>query len=308
MRLSGEREDCQPDAASPGEASNYANRQKSPPASGGARSRSLALSTSPAHSVSLLSSMAPPKYSVRGRGRVPLSKLRSFRLGLCSTPLAKDLVALCVKPLAARDPIAHPRALRTTAVRWREVMMRLRGSCKESCEVHGRGNHAAVVPGKAGAQGRAIRAARARAVYSADYSSDAREFGCRPVWTVSAACLRYGPSVRFLHPMPTGSQQNGDERLACVLPAKAALAWIKLAFLRPLRERNGNRFCGGNCGGPESSGGRQVVSARNPWWARQDSNLQPDRYERPALTIELQAPPRAATTRGPATVPGPFTG
>src|SRR6478735_9606751 len=30
------------------------------------------------------------------------------------------------------------------------------------------------------------------------------------------------------------------------------------------------------------------------WWARQDSNLQPDRYERPALTIELQAPPRTA--------------
>ena len=29
----------------------------------------------------------------------------------------------------------------------------------------------------------------------------------------------------------------------------------------------------------------------NGWWARQDSNLQPDRYERPALTIELQAPP-----------------
>ena len=29
---------------------------------------------------------------------------------------------------------------------------------------------------------------------------------------------------------------------------------------------------------------------QNRWWARQDSNLQPDRYERPALTIELQAP------------------
>jgi hypothetical protein len=29
---------------------------------------------------------------------------------------------------------------------------------------------------------------------------------------------------------------------------------------------------------------------RYRWWARQDSNLQPDRYERPALTIELQAP------------------
>jgi hypothetical protein len=26
------------------------------------------------------------------------------------------------------------------------------------------------------------------------------------------------------------------------------------------------------------------------WWAREDSNLQPDRYERSALTIELRAP------------------
>jgi hypothetical protein len=25
------------------------------------------------------------------------------------------------------------------------------------------------------------------------------------------------------------------------------------------------------------------------WWARPDSNREPDRYERPALTIELQA-------------------
>ena len=31
---------------------------------------------------------------------------------------------------------------------------------------------------------------------------------------------------------------------------------------------------------------------------RQDSNLQPDRYERPALTIELQAPPRAGIRVG----------
>ena len=30
---------------------------------------------------------------------------------------------------------------------------------------------------------------------------------------------------------------------------------------------------------------------RSAWWARQDSNLQPDRYERSALTIELQAQP-----------------
>src|SRR5690349_17855978 len=51
----------------------------------------------------------------------------------------------------------------------------------------------------------------------------------------------------------------------------------------------------------------EAREASEGWWARQDSNLQPDRYERPALTIELQAPPRAAERR-PATVPAPFTG
>src|SRR6476620_12746141 len=34
------------------------------------------------------------------------------------------------------------------------------------------------------------------------------------------------------------------------------------------------------------------------WWACLDSNQEPDRYERPALTIELQAPPRAAARGG----------
>jgi hypothetical protein len=32
-----------------------------------------------------------------------------------------------------------------------------------------------------------------------------------------------------------------------------------------------------------------ITTLQNRWWARQDSNLQPDRYERSALTIELQA-------------------
>jgi hypothetical protein len=50
-----------------------------------------------------------------------------------------------------------------------------------------------------------------------------------------------------------------------------------------------------------------VVRTRgNAWWARQDSNLQPDRYERPALTIELQAPPAVPLTRQ-ATVRTPLT-
>jgi hypothetical protein len=35
---------------------------------------------------------------------------------------------------------------------------------------------------------------------------------------------------------------------------------------------------------------RQVTDFH--WWACLDSNQEPDRYERPALTIELQAPPR----------------
>jgi hypothetical protein len=35
------------------------------------------------------------------------------------------------------------------------------------------------------------------------------------------------------------------------------------------------------------------VSGGECWWAGQDSNLQPDRYERPALTIELPARPGA---------------
>jgi hypothetical protein len=35
------------------------------------------------------------------------------------------------------------------------------------------------------------------------------------------------------------------------------------------------------------------------WWAGQDSNLQPDRYERPALTIELPARTREALSEAP---------
>src|SRR5215831_8393630 len=38
--------------------------------------------------------------------------------------------------------------------------------------------------------------------------------------------------------------------------------------------------------------------ASEGWWACLDSNQEPDRYERPALTIELQAPPRAAVQIG----------
>src|SRR5262245_19328478 len=41
----------------------------------------------------------------------------------------------------------------------------------------------------------------------------------------------------------------------------------------------------------------------NAWWAREDSNLQPDRYERSALTIEL----RARCVRARPAPPAPHT-
>src|SRR5437016_8769882 len=44
---------------------------------------------------------------------------------------------------------------------------------------------------------------------------------------------------------------------------------------------------------PFLANSQRTRSYESAWWARQDSNLQPDRYERPALTIELQAPPRS---------------
>jgi hypothetical protein len=39
---------------------------------------------------------------------------------------------------------------------------------------------------------------------------------------------------------------------------------------------------------------RKIKAQIAGWWAREDSNLQPDRYERPALTIELRALAAAA--------------
>ena len=41
--------------------------------------------------------------------------------------------------------------------------------------------------------------------------------------------------------------------------------------------------------GAVGSHGSSPVQAGQGWWARQDSNLQPDRYERSALTVELRA-------------------
>src|SRR5436853_6452469 len=58
-------------------------------------------------------------------------------------------------------------------------------------------------------------------------------------------------------------------------------------------------LCSGYAGHHASPGRSRVAAPRvarkgEAWWACLDSNQEPDRYERPALTIELQAPPRAA--------------
>ena len=50
----------------------------------------------------------------------------------------------------------------------------------------------------------------------------------------------------------------------------------------------------------------RVAREGEAWWACLDSNQEPDRYERPALTIELQAPPQAVAF-ATATVPPPLT-
>src|SRR5262249_9682390 len=56
---------------------------------------------------------------------------------------------------------------------------------------------------------------------------------------------------------------------------------------RPARARQARQFA------PIRDLPGNLRISQTAWWAREDSNLQPDRYERPALTIELRA--RTAT-------------
>ena len=60
-------------------------------------------------------------------------------------------------------------------------------------------------------------------------------------------------------------------------------------------ERAKQRECFGKGHNPKNSSNH--MKFKSFWWARQDSNLQPIRYERMALTIELQAPDRVLHTR-----------
>ena len=88
---------------------------------------------------------------------------------------------------------------------------------------------------------------------------------------------------------------GSDPRLLCMglfsifwsEACNTARRWLRRGSLRSLRLSFAARACRA-----------EAREASEGWWARQDSNLQPDRYERPALTIELQAPPRAAETGG----------
>ena len=59
------------------------------------------------------------------------------------------------------------------------------------------------------------------------------------------------------------------------------------------RTESGRIWCGFWCGS-ENSASEVIAKSLKYWWAREDSNLQPDRYERSALTIELQARSRSS--------------
>jgi hypothetical protein len=69
------------------------------------------------------------------------------------------------------------------------------------------------------------------------------------------------------------------------------------AMLKDPRSTRGFRSTGQLEKGPENARKLRPIWQRpgtagwhrTAWWAREDSNLQPDRYERSALTIELRA-------------------
>src|SRR6185295_14642241 len=58
---------------------------------------------------------------------------------------------------------------------------------------------------------------------------------------------------------------------------------------RPSAPRAQETFLWSNLWSVEALLARSLKNPSKYWWAREDSNLQPDRYERSALTIELQA-------------------
>ena len=66
------------------------------------------------------------------------------------------------------------------------------------------------------------------------------------------------------------------------------LSPLARASVRPAARLRSSSYAGH--ASPSSCVAAPRVAEGEAWWARQDSNLQPDRYERPALTIELQAP------------------
>ena len=71
--------------------------------------------------------------------------------------------------------------------------------------------------------------------------------------------------------------------------AKEAAGIIEPKAQRP-RKRQNNRPRGRTSYSDKTDQRPGIAgSYRTAWWARQDSNLQPDRYERSALTVELRA-------------------
>jgi hypothetical protein len=79
-------------------------------------------------------------------------------------------------------------------------------------------------------------------------------------------------AVQILDAGVTGNTLPGSRRLE--RPVQASADYCNLPSARA---STGDKICNLEC-------------TFQRWWAGQDSNLQPDRYERPALTVELPAP------------------
>jgi hypothetical protein len=98
---------------------------------------------------------------------------------------------------------------------------------------------------------------------------------------VATASMIIHPGAKLRRPRKSRFEQNG-------IPSRSD-GWPK----NQRRAKKGLRADRTACvkGRPWQAFGefQGSLPLKTAWWAREDSNLQPDRYERSALTVELRA-------------------
>ena len=90
-------------------------------------------------------------------------------------------------------------------------------------------------------------------------------------------------SHRFAARGAANRWRSGAQCETLLIEIRSVFALAPLKLRRTLLRPNGLRVAA-----------PRVARKGEAWWARRDSNPQPDRYERPALTVELQALKRVA--------------